>query len=156
LHDRPGELSIPIDRSGVKMFFAEQATYRLHKPARRTFVRNQTLVAHVDEQWQAELVDVSKISGENNGYTSPLTCIDILSRYAWVVPLRSKSAAHMMTAMRQLFKQAPPRKPTRPQTDKGREFYNAPVRKCLTERGVELFPLTVTTRQLLLSVSVAY
>ena len=57
-----------------------------------------------------------------------LTCVDVLSRYAWVVPVRSKSAAHMLTAVRQLFKQASPRKPTRLQTDKGKEFYNGLVR----------------------------
>jgi hypothetical protein len=42
-------------------------------------------------------------------------------------------------AMRQLFKQASQRKSTRLQTDKGKEFYNARVRKLLSEQGVELF-----------------
>jgi transposase InsO family protein len=139
LHSRARELNIPIDRSGVRKFLAQQATYQLHKPARHTFVRNQTVVAHIDEQWQADLADMTNISSENNGYTFLLTCIDILSRYAWVVPVRSKSAPHMLSAMRQLFKQASPRKPARLQTDKGREFYNAPVRRFLSEQGVELF-----------------
>ena len=139
LHNRARELNIPTNRSRVKKFLNEQATYQLHKPARHTFVRNQTLVAHIDEQWQADLADMSNISNENNGYAFLLTCVDVLSRYAWVIPVRRKSAANMLTAMRQLFKQATPRKPTRLQTDKGKEFYNAPVRKFLTEEGVELF-----------------
>ena len=139
LHNRARELNIPVDRSHVKKFLKEQATYQLHKPARHTFLRNQTLVAHIDEQWQADLADMSNIANENNGYTFLLTCVDILSRYAWVVPVRRKSAANMVMAMRQLLKQASPRKPTRLQTDKGKEFYNAPVRKFLSEQGVELF-----------------
>jgi transposase InsO family protein len=82
---------------------------------------------------------MSNVGGKNNGYTFLITCIDILSRYAWVVPVRSNSAANMLTAMRQLFKQASPRKPARLQTDKGREFYNALVRKLLSEQGIEVF-----------------
>jgi transposase InsO family protein len=45
----------------------------------------------------------------------------------------------MLTAVQQLFKQAAPRKPIRLQTDKGKEFYNTPVRKFLRGQGVELF-----------------
>ena len=82
---------------------------------------------------------MSSISKENDGYTFLLTCVDVLSRYAWVIPVRSKSAANMLTAMRNLFKQAAPRRPRRLQTDKGKEFYNAAVRKFLAEQGVELF-----------------
>ena len=139
LYERARELNIPIDRKRIQQFPSEQGTYELHKPARRKFARNQTLVAHIDEQWQADLADMSSISKENNGNTFLLTCVDVLSRYAWVIPVRSKSAAHMLTAMRKLFKQASPRRPTRLQTDKGKEFYNSSVRKFLTEQGVELF-----------------
>jgi hypothetical protein len=94
-------------------------------------VRNQALVAHIDAQWQADLADMSKISKENDVYTFLLTCVDVLGRYAWVIPVRSKSAAHMLAAMQQLFKQAAPRKPIRLQTDKGKEFYNVPVQYAL-------------------------
>jgi transposase InsO family protein len=139
LLDRARELNIPVDRSHVIKFLNEQATYQLHKPARHTFLRNQTLVAHIDEQWQADLADMSNISKENDAYTFLLTCVDILSRYAWVIPVRSKSAAHMLIAIRQLFKRASPRKPTRLQTDKGKEFHNASVRTFLRQQGVELF-----------------
>jgi hypothetical protein len=45
----------------------------------------------------------------------------------------------MLAAMRQLFKQAARRKPIRLQRDKGKEFYNAQIRKFLRDQGVELF-----------------
>ena len=139
LHQRAQSLGIPADRERVRRFLEGQVTYELHKPARHKFQRNQTLVAHIDEQWQADLADVSNIRRENRGFTFLLTCIDVLSRYAWVIPVRSKSAAHMLMAMRQLFELAAPRKPIRLQTDKGKEFHNALVRKFLEEQGVELF-----------------
>jgi transposase InsO family protein len=139
LYERARELGMPADRERVAKFLREQVAYELHKPARHRFARNQTLVAHIDEQWQADLADMSNISKENDGYTFLLTCVDVLSRYAWAIPVRSKSAAHMLTAMSQLFKRAAPRKPTRLQTDKGKEFYNAAVRNFLRKQGVELF-----------------
>jgi transposase InsO family protein len=97
------------------------------------------VVAAIDEQWQADLADMHYVSKDNDGNNYILTCIDVLSRYGWAIPIRTKGAAHMLTAMRQLFKMAAPRKPKRLQTDKGVEFYNTQVRKFLREHGVELF-----------------
>lgn len=139
LYERAHELNIPVDRARVRRFLDEQVTYELHKPARHKFVRNQTLVAHRDEQWQADLAEMRTISRDNKGYHYILTCIDVLSRYAWAVPVRSKSAAHMLVAMKRLFTEAAPRKPNRLQTDKGTEFHNAQVRRFLTDQGVEHF-----------------
>jgi preprotein translocase subunit SecA len=61
LYERAHELGIPADRERVRKFLEDQVTYEVHKPARRKFQRNQTLVAHIDEQWQADLADVSQI-----------------------------------------------------------------------------------------------
>jgi transposase InsO family protein len=139
LYERAQELKIPANRGRVRKFLAEQVAYQLHKPARHTFVRNQTVVADIDEQWQADLADMHTISRENKGYRFILTCVDVLSRYAWAVPVRSKSGNDMLVAMRALFHLAAPRRPKRLQTDKGTEFYNARVRQFLSEQGVELF-----------------
>ena len=140
LYARAKELNMPIDRDRVRRFLTEQVTYELHKPARHKFKRNQTLVAHRDDQWQVDLADMRDVSKDNDGYNYLLTCIDVLSRYAWVVPVKSKTATHMVAAMRQLLlKSAAPRTPKRMQADKGKEFYNALVRKFLHDQGVELF-----------------
>jgi hypothetical protein len=114
-------------------------TYALHKPARHVYARNQTIVGDKDDQWQADLAIMSNIANENDHNQYILTCVDVLSRYAWAVPVRTKSAHDMLAAMKQLFKQAAPRKPKRLQTDKGREFYNSDVKDFLSARGVHLF-----------------
>jgi hypothetical protein len=36
-------------------------------------------------------VDLAKLSSYNKGFKYLLTCIDVLSRYAWVVPLKDKT-----------------------------------------------------------------
>jgi len=139
LFNRAKDLGIPVKKERVRQFLADQVTYQLHKPVRHKFVRNQTVVSSMDEQWQADLADMSRIAKDNGGHHFILTCIDVLSRYAYAVPVKSKSAPDMLAAMHKLFEIAAPRKPRRLQTDKGKEFYNAPVRNFLKEQGVELF-----------------
>ena len=45
---------------------------------------------NIDSQWQADLADMQQISSHNRGYKYILTVIDILSRFAWAEPLKSK------------------------------------------------------------------
>ena len=139
LYARAKDLNIPVTRERVRKFLARQYTYTLHKPVRHVFKRNQTVVHHRDQQWQADLADMRTLADKNDGHCYILTCVDVLSRYAWAVPVRSKSAKDMLVAMRELFKRAAPRKPTRLQTDKGLEFYNNSVKEFLVAQQVELF-----------------
>lgn len=75
----------------VKEWLQSQDPYTLHKPTRRKFPRRQVIVYGIDHQWQADLVDVAKLASYNKGFKYLLTCIDVLSRYAWVVPLKDKT-----------------------------------------------------------------
>jgi hypothetical protein len=68
-----------------------QDTCTLHKPTRRRFPRRRVVVYGIDHQWQADLVDLAKLSFYNKGFKYLLTCIDVLSRYPWVVPLTDKT-----------------------------------------------------------------
>jgi hypothetical protein len=69
----------------VRELLQSQDTYTLHKPTRRRFTRRRVVVYGIDHQWQADLVDLAKLSSYNKGCKYLLTCIDVLSRYAWVV-----------------------------------------------------------------------
>jgi hypothetical protein len=66
-------------------------TYTLHKPTRRRFPRRRVVVYGIDYQWKADLVHLTKLSSYNKGFKYLLTCIDVLSRYPWVVPLTDKT-----------------------------------------------------------------
>ena len=48
-----------ITRRDVNDWFSKQRTYTLHKPTRYNFKRNKTIVMSIDEQWQADLCDMS-------------------------------------------------------------------------------------------------
>ena len=65
----------------------------------------------------------------NRGYRYLLTCIDIFSKYSWVIPLKDKKGITI-----KIFKE---RKPKFLWTDKGKEFYNKQVQDLLNENNIK-------------------
>ena len=107
----------------IKRWLKEQDTYTLHKPIHRQFQRQRTRVTDIDEQWQLDLADVSGLKKQNDGFTFLLCAIDVLSKYAWVVPLKQKTGKEMIRGLKQIFKEDN-RRPVRIQSDQGKEFTN--------------------------------
>ena len=89
------------------------------------------------------MVDMTEISRQNEGYRYIMTVIDVFSKFAWAIPVKTKSAPNMVQAFQTLFKQAsasvPKRKPRKIQTDKGTEFLNRQVQDLLKEQGIHHF-----------------
>src|SRR5882757_5791252 len=75
----------------VKQWLSGQFTYTLHKPVRRTFKRNPIVVESIDQQWEADLVDMQEYKRVNKGFNYILTVIDVMSKYAWIEPLENKT-----------------------------------------------------------------
>jgi len=101
-------------------FLHEQNVYTETKKLDGKFIRNKTTASGYMTDWQADLAIVSKISGENDGYQYLLCCIDQLSRYAWVVPLKDKTAAECSKAFKIILDDG--YRPFRLYTDMGSEF----------------------------------
>ena len=62
----------------------------LHKPKRKNYIRRKIIVNHIDEIFAADLVEMQKFSKIDKGYRYLLTCIDIFSKCAFVIPLKDK------------------------------------------------------------------
>ena len=122
----------------TKAWLAKQSTYTLHRQARKTYPSRKYYVSNIDEQWQMDLADMIQIQRHNQGFRYILTCIDILSRYAWARPLRSKQGNEVSNAIKDIFETSQ-RKPKRIQTDQGTEFYNVTVKRLLSDNDIELF-----------------
>lgn len=121
----------------VKEWLMKDLTYTLHHPIRTHYNTRRVLVHEIDEQWQADLCDMQKLSKQNRGYKHLLVCIDILSKFAWVRPLKSKSGQDILNALSDIFSKG--RKPKILQTDRGTEFLNAKVQKLLKDERVKFF-----------------
>jgi len=57
-----------ITKQAVQKWLSQQPTYTMHKPARKKYSRNRVLVSSIDEQWQADLVDLQSLENHNDGY----------------------------------------------------------------------------------------
>ena len=105
------------------------------QPRRTRFPTTPTLVLDRDEQWQMDLVDMQKLSRWNKGNKYLLTVIDVLSKCAWAVPIKSKRSQDMIRGLESIYQQASPRRPLRVQTDQGKEFYNRGVQAWFKKQG---------------------
>jgi hypothetical protein len=93
-------------------------------------------VSHIDEQWEADLVDMQEFSKQNKGYKYILTVIDVLSKYLWAIPLKTKTAKDIVLAFEKIFES---RKPMKIRTDRGMEFKNIAFTKLLREKNIKFF-----------------
>ena len=125
-------------RKIVAQWLSEQDAYSLHKPARRRFKRRCVIVGGMNQQWQADLVDLTTLKDDNDGMTFLLTIIDVFSKRARCIPIPNKSAASMVTALQIAFADD---RPQTLQTDQGMEFLNKSVQAFFKKRGVHHFSM---------------
>ena len=123
----------------VNKWLSTQDTYTLHKPALKQFQQSRTIVNGIDDQWQADLIDLKQLALHNQGFKYLLTCIDIFSKYAWVKPLKSKTGTALLTAWKTILQCG--RKPNILQCDKGKEFVNAEVQQYLKKQNIHFFTI---------------
>ena len=82
--------------------------------------------AFKDNIWGADLEDMQLISKFNKGFRFLLCVVDIISKYAWVVPLKDEKGVSIVNAFQSILKKSN-RKPKKIWVDKGSEFYNRSV-----------------------------
>lgn len=112
-------------RDQVEAWLRKQDTYTMHKPARRKLKAGpRVYVKHIDDQWCVDLCDMSNIALHNDGHRYILTCIDVLSKFAWGIEVKNKSGKCVTDAMERILSTTS-RRPKRIESDKGSEFYNA-------------------------------
>lgn len=126
-----------VSKKVAQHWLKSQPTYTLHKNARKRYPTRRYVVSDIDSQWQCDLADMQQLARYNTGYKYILTVIDILSRFAWARPLKSKQGVKVAHAFASIFDEG--RIPKRIQSDQGKEFENRHVGKLMQENNVEMF-----------------
>ena len=126
-----------ISRNRIREWLKQQDTYTLHKPVRHRFKRNRVIVGVMDEEWGADLVIMDSLSKSNNGYNYILTVIDVLSKYVWVEPIKTKSGENLVKAFEKICKKG--RQPEKLHTDKSTEFTNRLFQGFLKDNSILFF-----------------
>ena len=92
----------------------------------------------MDYLWETDLVDMTKLSRENDGIKYLLTVIDTFSKYAWVQPLKSKSGSEILKAFSTILEENH-RNPQKLRSDQGTEFTNAPSQQYLEKQNIHFY-----------------
>ena len=119
----------------AKKFLASRDAYTLHKPRIR-FPRRKTYSKGIADLFQIDLVDLSNLASFNDGMRYLLTCIDVFTKRAWAVPVRTKSARDVVEAFEKILAD---QKCTMVQSDKGIEFLNTSFQSMLRRHGIHFY-----------------
>ena len=117
-----------ISRRAVVDYLAGQDAYTMHKPTRIRFPHRRTYSKGIADLYQVDLADLSQLSAYNDGYRYLLNCIDVFTKRAWSVPLKTKTGREVSDAFeRHILSDRPC---NMLQSDKGTEFLNPTFNRC--------------------------
>ena len=121
----------------VESWLETQPVYTKYRRVKVKYPCHKVLSRGLRYQYQADLIDYSALKRDNHSYTFLLTIIDIFSRFALAIPIKSKKGPHVVTALERAIKVMKP--PRKLQTDMGKEFYNFHVKRVLNKYRVHQF-----------------
>ncbi len=102
-----------------------QEPYSQQRGVRHQFRRNRVITTGIDDQWKADLADISKYAKDNDGYKFILAVIDDFSKYLWLRPLQNKTSAAVVESFKDFSQEGS--KPILIHTDKEQEFRAQPA-----------------------------
>ena len=145
------EHGINVSLKQVENFIKNQPTEQLNKQKTRKVSYNHIVANHVNDVWQADLLDVQKWKRFNHGYRWILNVVDVYFRFAFAVPLKTKSTKEVAEAFRIIFKQIAPYEikpeyrvkpiitPENLTTDNGKEFTGNEMLLLLKRYNIKLW-----------------
>ena len=137
LYTEAKKINSEIKLRDVTDWLETQKSYTLHRRIKTKFRRRKVLTRGIQYQYQANLVDYSKLKRDNSGYTFVLSIIDCFSQLAFAIPIKRKTGKEVAAALWRAFNHMGD--PKKLHTDQGKEFYNQHVKQLLQECGAHHF-----------------
>lgn len=127
---------VPLER--IRQALEQVDSYTLHREYKKPKYTNPFFAFERRRHFQADLVSIEELQGDNDGIRYLLLVIDVFTRKIWVVPQQRKDAKTTAQALRQwldaLGADVSPDMVLL--TDRGGEFRGRPVRQLMADRGV--------------------
>ena len=114
----------------------EDLSEELNIPIIHKFKRKKTIVNYIDHIHSAYSVDMKMYSKINKGYNYIFTNIDIFSKYAWALPIKTKKIQDVKLCFQKIFKE---RKPDYLWTDKESAFFSKEMLKYFEDNNVTIY-----------------
>ena len=118
-----------LKKDEIKSILAKIESYTLmkqEKNRKKNKIFTPIIAFHFLDNVQADLVDISRISEDNNNIKFLLCIIDVFSRYSWVYPLLNKTSDSILESLSHFFRTIPS-KVSNISFDFGGEFRNNKV-----------------------------
>jgi len=90
LYKEARKLLPAITRQEIQSFLQTQEAYTRHKPIHRKFKRRKVIAVDINDMYQCDLADMQKFAEFNDGIKYLFTCIDVFSKFAFAIPIKSK------------------------------------------------------------------
>ena len=90
----------------------------------------------IRDSYQIDLADVSNLSPFNDGMRYLLTCIDVFSKHAWAISIKTKSVHSVADAFEKIVSEETC---NMVQSDKGTEFLNSTFQSMLRRPGIHFY-----------------
>jgi hypothetical protein len=135
LHAR--EQNPKVKREEVEEFLTHMDPYTLYRRNPRRFPRLKFKVKAPHRILSVDIADMIRVEKHNDGYRYALVGVDTFSRFAWMIPLKTKSGVEVAKTLEEhIFKPVPY---PRLHVDKGKEFYNTTVQDMLRRYDSRLY-----------------
>lgn len=124
-----------ISKKELNEWLSKQDVYTSHHPIIHRFARRKVVTRGINDVWDVDLMDLTDFADDNDGVKYLLICIDIFSRYLYVEPIKNKSTANTLHAIKNILRKSN----TQPETfrsDAGKEFTGNPVKQYLADREI--------------------
>lgn len=109
-----------------------------HKPARTNIERRPIIVKNPGDLVQCDLADMQKMKKVNKNFAYILIAVDVFTKFAVAVPVKTKGSKHMLEGFKVLLKGFK-FKIRACQSDAGLEFFNKEVKQYLKSNGIEQY-----------------
>ena len=124
-----------IKRKRVEEFLSSRDEYTLHRPIINKFTTEKIVVGAINDYHQGDLIVLNSFSKDNDGYGYILCVIDCFSRFAWTVPMKTKTPAELIPALEKVYRNRDT--PTTFVSDAGKEFTAKATHKWFCDHNVQ-------------------
>ena len=131
---------------------ATEPNYQLanehHRQIIKKFKWRQVYASQKDKIWGVDLADMQSISKYNKGIKYLLCALDLLGKYAWVVPLKDKRGITIVNAFQKMISKRC--KTNKIWVDQGGKFYNNLFKRFFKINNIEMYSTYLKESMLLL------
>lgn len=116
----------------------EKFVAEVHHNVVRKFPRRRVFVPSRDAIWAMDLASYDTDVKHNDNFRYILCVIDVFSKFAWCVPLKTKTASSILQSVKDIIHKSH-RSPQKFWVDKGSEFYNKDFKDWIKSKNISMY-----------------